>query len=65
MKHIYEVGLLQHNSNLLLGVYPNGIIIINGGDYNGQIGCVEIKIGCARSTIQQVEKELQDFGRTA
>ena len=64
LKRICEVGLFQHNSHLFLGVSSNVILILNGGDYDGQIGCAEIKTRCARSNIQQVEKALQYFGRT-
>ena len=65
MKYIYEVGLLQHNHHLFLGFSPDGIVIINGGDYDGEIGYVEIKTRCKQSTILHAEKALEDFGRTA
>ena len=64
VKYIYEVGLLQHNTQLFLGVSPDAIVIINGGEHDGRIGCVEIKIRCAPSTIQLAEVSLEACGRT-
>ena len=41
VRHLYEVGLLQSIDHPVLGVSPDGIVIINGPLlFNGEIGCV-------------------------
>ena len=53
VKELYKVGLFQHNDHLFLGVFPDGIAIIDGDDHGSQVGCVKIKTRCAPTTIQQ------------
>ena len=56
VRHLYEVGLLQSITHLVLGVSHNGIVMMNGELlYKGEIECVEIKTRVKPTTIARAE----------
>ena len=64
VSHLYEVGLLQSIAHPVLGVSPDGIVIMRGPlPYDGEIGCVEIKTRVKATTIAKAEAAREECGR--
>ena len=64
VRYLYEVGLLQCITNPVLGVSPDGMVMMNGdAPYNGQIGCVEIKTRVKATRIARAEAAQRECGR--
>ena len=60
---LYEVGLLQSIDHPVLGVSPDGIVILQGQLlYDGEIGCLEIKTRVKPSTIARAEAARRECG---
>ena len=52
VRYLHKVGLLQTIDHPVLGVSPDGIVIMNGLlPFDGEIGCVEIKTRVKPTTI--------------
>ena len=64
VRYLYEVGLLQCITNPVLGVSPDGMVMMNGNaQYDGQIGCLEIKTRVKATTIARAEAARRECGR--
>ena len=64
VRHLYEVGLLQSVIHPVLGMSPDGIVILEGEtSFDKQIGCLDIKTRMKVAAIAKAEESRREYVR--